>query len=55
VCISDKAVGLLNDIDQPLNDMHKALLGHLDPDELSTLSQLLERAREPLVAETAEV
>jgi len=55
VCISDKAVELLGQIDEPLNDLHKALLGHLDPHELSTLSQLLERAREPLVAEAAQL
>jgi len=55
VCISDKAVELLGEIDEPLNDLHKALLGHLDPHELSTLSQLLERAREPLVAEAAQL
>jgi len=55
VCISEKAVDLLGEIDEPLMDMHKALLGHLEPHELATLSGLLERAREPLVAETAEV
>ncbi len=54
VCISDKAVDLLGQIDQPLLDMHKVLLGHLDAHELTTLSSLLERAREPLVAEPAE-
>ena len=54
VCISDKAVDLLGQIDQPLLDMHKALLGHLDEHELTTLCSLLERAREPLVAEPAE-
>ena len=54
VCISDKAVNLLGQIDQPLLDMHKAMLGHLHADELTMLSTLLERAREPLVAEPAE-
>jgi DNA-binding MarR family transcriptional regulator len=54
VCISDKAVDLLGQIDQPLLDMHKAMLGHLHADELTMLSTLLERAREPLVAEPAE-
>jgi DNA-binding MarR family transcriptional regulator len=54
VCISDKAVDLLGQIDQPLMDMHKAMLGHLHADELTMLSTLLERAREPLVAEPAE-
>ncbi len=55
VCISDKAVKLLAEIDQPLLDLHKSLLGHLDRHELLSLSALLERAREPLVIETVEV
>ena len=55
VCISDKALKLLGEIDEPLNELHKSLLGHLDSHDLTTLSQLLERAREPLVAEPAQV
>jgi DNA-binding MarR family transcriptional regulator len=54
VCISDQAVSLLNQIDQPLLDLHKALLGHLTEQELATLSELLERARAPLVSESAQ-
>jgi len=55
VCISDKALELLGEIDEPLNELHKSLLGHLDSHDLTTLSQLLERAREPLVAEPAQL
>ncbi len=51
VCLADKAVSLLADIDQPLIDLHKELLGHLDREELESLSRLLEKAREPLVAQ----
>jgi DNA-binding MarR family transcriptional regulator len=54
VCISDKAVSLLGQIDEPLLKLHRALLGHLEAHELAALNQLLERAREPLVAEPAE-
>jgi DNA-binding MarR family transcriptional regulator len=53
VCISDKATALLGEIDQPLLEMHQRLLGHLDRSELETLSRLLERARAPLVEESA--
>ena len=49
VCISDKATSLLADIDEPLIDLHKDLLGHLERSELELLSRLLEKAREPLV------
>jgi DNA-binding MarR family transcriptional regulator len=54
VCISDKAVSLLGQIGEPLLKLHRALLGHLEAHELAALNQLLERAREPLVAEPAE-
>jgi DNA-binding MarR family transcriptional regulator len=51
VCIAEKATGLLAEIDQPLVELHKELLGHLDRDELESLSRLLEKAREPLAAD----
>jgi DNA-binding MarR family transcriptional regulator len=51
VCIAEKATGLLAEIDQPLVELHKELLGHLDLDELESLSRLLEKAREPLAAD----
>jgi MarR family transcriptional regulator, 2-MHQ and catechol-resistance regulon repressor len=53
VCISEKATSLLAEIDEPLLDMHKQLLGHMSPSELETLSRLLEKAREPLVTEAS--
>jgi DNA-binding MarR family transcriptional regulator len=48
VCITDKALGLLSQIDEPLLEMHKQLLGHLSPPELESLSRLLAKARAPL-------
>ena len=54
VCVTDKALALLEDIDEPLLDLHKELLGHLAPAELESLNRLLEKARAPLVAAPAE-
>jgi DNA-binding MarR family transcriptional regulator len=54
-CITERATALLADIDRPLIDLHKELLGHMDRTELEQMSRLLEKARESLVAETAEV
>ncbi len=54
VCITDKAVSLLGQIDGPLIDLHKQLLGHMSREELELLSQLLEKARAPLAESPAE-
>jgi DNA-binding MarR family transcriptional regulator len=51
VCLTDKAVGLLAQIDEPLMDLHKRLLGHLGSPELQMLSGLLAKARAPLATE----
>lgn len=55
VSISEKAASLLADIDLPLIDLHKELLGHLDRSELDVLSRLLEKARQPLVEQPVAV
>lgn len=47
VAITKKALDLLKRIDKPLNEFHTRLLGHLTSTELSTLSRLLEKARQP--------
>ncbi len=47
VAIAPRALEILAEIDGPLNDLHKQMLGHLTPDDLSTLSRLLEKARQP--------
>lgn len=48
VSITDKALNKLAEIDQPLAELHRKLLGHMKPPELQQLSHLLERARQPL-------
>lgn len=50
VAISQPALDLLATIDEPLDQLHRSLLGHLSPEELGTLNQLLEKARQPLAA-----
>lgn len=42
-----KALALLDRLDGPLLEAHRAQLGHLAPAELEALSRLLEAAREP--------
>jgi MarR family transcriptional regulator, 2-MHQ and catechol-resistance regulon repressor len=43
--ITDKALGILKEIDKPLDQLHKQLVGHLSVAELTGLSRLLEKAR----------
>jgi DNA-binding MarR family transcriptional regulator len=54
VDISQKAVEILAEIDEPLEKLHRQTLGHMTAEELSGLSRLLEKARHPhfLRAET---
>jgi len=40
---------LLAELDQPVQDLHQQLLGHLSATELKELSRLLEKARESLI------
>jgi DNA-binding MarR family transcriptional regulator len=47
VKITPPGLSLLTTLDQPLLNLHKQTLGHLSPAELSTLSQLLTKARTP--------
>ncbi len=46
--ITEKALGILKQTDEPLTALHKRLLGHMTRTELKTLSQLLEKARQSL-------
>ena len=55
VAITPKAIALLKQIDQPLLDLHREVLGHLNPEELSTLTNLLEKARAGLNEELTVV
>ena len=47
VAITAHALSLLGQIDEPLNSLHKQTLGHLTAEDLTTLSRLLEKARQP--------
>ena len=48
VKISGEGLALLGEIDEPLNDFTKNLLGHLNKQQLKTLNSLAEAAREKL-------
>jgi DNA-binding MarR family transcriptional regulator len=48
VTITDKALDLLARIDEPVDALHKRLIGHLTVAELRELVRLLEKARESL-------
>jgi DNA-binding MarR family transcriptional regulator len=48
VTITPQALDILDQIDTPLEELHKQTLGHLSLEELSTLSRLLEKARQPV-------
>lgn len=45
--ITGKALGILKDLDKPLEQLHQALVGHLSRAELQSLARLLEKARHP--------
>jgi MarR family transcriptional regulator, 2-MHQ and catechol-resistance regulon repressor len=49
--ITPKALDLLARLDQPVDDLHKKLVGHLTQAELRELSRLLEKARLSLADE----
>ncbi len=46
--ITDKALKVLAEMDEPVNALHQQLLGHLTESELTELTRLLEKARLPL-------
>ena len=49
--LTEKAVDLLSQMDRPVIELHKALMGHLSVTELKDLTRLLEKARMSLDAE----
>lgn len=49
--ITAKGTELLSEMDQPVNETHIQLMGHLSPTELKELSRLLEKARTSLTVE----
>jgi DNA-binding MarR family transcriptional regulator len=46
VAITQKALKVLAEIDDPLEKLHRQTLGHMTAEELSSLSRLLEKARD---------
>ncbi len=50
--ITSKAKAILKKLDQPLQELHQQLLGHLSKKELGELTRLLEKARAAAVAGT---
>lgn len=49
VAITPPALALLSQLDEPVRDLNRRLVDHLAPGELSELSRLLEKARQPLL------
>ena len=47
--ITPEGMGALARLDQPIRDTHRRLLGHLGPQRLRALRELLEACRTPLV------
>ena len=47
VALTDQAMTTLASLDEPLDDLHRKLLGHLSQAELKELVQLLEKVRAP--------
>lgn len=47
VALTDQATKILADLDEPLLDLHRKVLGHLSQTELKDLIRLLEKVREP--------
>jgi DNA-binding MarR family transcriptional regulator len=48
--LTDKGRKTLADLDKPLQELHRKLIGHLSKAELKQLVRLLEKARAPLSA-----
>lgn len=51
VGITEKGSKLINEMDEPVKDLHIELLGHLSQEELKDLSRLLEKARMSLTSD----
>ncbi len=48
VAITPKGLDLLRRLDEPVEALHRRLVGHLSQEELKELIRLLEKARQPL-------
>jgi len=54
VAIAPQAIEILSQIDEPLMELHKKILGHMTDTELTMLSRLLEKARQPVAPDTID-
>jgi DNA-binding MarR family transcriptional regulator len=45
--ITEKGLDLLSRLDQPIDELHRKQLGHLTPEQLNILTELLTLARNP--------
>jgi DNA-binding MarR family transcriptional regulator len=52
--ITAEGMRLLNELDEPVRELHRRQLRHLPAKQLQQLLKLLDRAREPLEGHTAE-
>lgn len=52
--LTEKAKQSLAEMDQPVSDLHKQLLGHMNQEELRQLIALLEKSRMSLAGNSAE-
>lgn len=50
--LTGKGTDVLQQLDEPVLDLHHSLVGHLSHDELKTLSRLLEKCRQSLEPES---
>jgi DNA-binding MarR family transcriptional regulator len=51
VALTEKGRKTLTALDEPLEELHKKLMGHMTRNELKELIRLLEKAREPLTSD----
>lgn len=54
IALTDKGAELLGRLDEPVMELHRALIGHLTRGELKELSRLLEKARQSLADDGGE-
>ena len=46
IAITEAGAALLDQLEEPVRDLHRRQLGHLTPEEMATLNRLLVKARE---------
>jgi DNA-binding MarR family transcriptional regulator len=51
VSITERGLALLVDLDEPVRELHRTIVGHLSRAEQEELIRLLEKIRQPLCAE----